>query len=339
MNKNPAISIIVPVYKAERYLHHCIDSLLAQTFLNFEILLIDDGSPDHSGEICDKYAQNDKRIRVFHKKNEGVGAARNLGIENAYGEWITFVDSDDYVSLSYLRDFGLSQLDDSLNNEDIIIYQGIYYWKSGIKQSHFKYTEDDSLKSGDSIIEKNALLMDGCPCGKLYNRNLLIANCIRFNTALSLHEDHIFVYTYLFNAQRIITRSSQNYFYRIDYNPNSLTQKPADPTGLIQAGILLIQYSKCLFVKHKIKRSYQRYFITHYGINQLYKALWILIFNSKNNSYTRNSIAQIKKIIRLSFIINNYSFKYPSRFLAAVGISLLPTTLLITSLKLRKYDT
>lgn len=91
----PKVSIIVPVYKAEAYLHRCVDSLLAQTFTDFEILLIDDGSPDRSGEICDEYAKKDPRIRVFHKENGGVSSARNLGIENMIGEFVSFIDADD----------------------------------------------------------------------------------------------------------------------------------------------------------------------------------------------------------------------------------------------------
>lgn len=90
-NPNPKISVIVPVYNAEKYLHRCIDSILAQTFADFELLLIDDGSTDKSGEICDEYADKDARIRVFHKANGGVSSARNVGLDNALGEYICFV--------------------------------------------------------------------------------------------------------------------------------------------------------------------------------------------------------------------------------------------------------
>ncbi len=91
----PKVSVIVPVYKVEKYLPECIDSILAQTFTDFELILVDDGSPDNSGKICDDYATRDSRIRVFHKENGGVSSARNLGLEHACGEWIIFVDSDD----------------------------------------------------------------------------------------------------------------------------------------------------------------------------------------------------------------------------------------------------
>lgn len=93
----PKISVIVPVYNAVRYLHRCVDSILAQTFTDFELLLINDGSKDNSGRICDEFATKDARVRVFHKKNGGVSSARNLGLDNAKGEYIMFVDSDDYM--------------------------------------------------------------------------------------------------------------------------------------------------------------------------------------------------------------------------------------------------
>lgn len=91
------ISVIVPVYKAEKYLHRCVDSILAQSYTDFELLLINDGSPDNCGAICDEYAIKDSRVRVFHKENGGASTARNLGLDEARGEWITFVDSDDWI--------------------------------------------------------------------------------------------------------------------------------------------------------------------------------------------------------------------------------------------------
>ena len=99
MSNVPEISIIVPVYKVEEYLSQCIDSILVQTFTNFELLLVDDGSPDRCGEMCEEYAQKDERIRVFHQENAGVSTARNKGLAEAYGKYIVFVDSDDYVDL------------------------------------------------------------------------------------------------------------------------------------------------------------------------------------------------------------------------------------------------
>ena len=97
------MSIIIPVYNSEKALRRCLDSILAQTMTDYECLLIDDGSTDSSGRICDEYAAKDERFRVFHKENGGVSSARNVGLDNAKGEWITFVDSDDSVEESFLE--------------------------------------------------------------------------------------------------------------------------------------------------------------------------------------------------------------------------------------------
>ena len=103
MNYTPEISVIVPVYKVEKYLQQCIDSILVQTFTDFELLLIDDGSPDRCGEICEEYAQKDERIRVFHQENAGLSCARNTGLMNSSGKYVTYIDSDDYVKPAQLK--------------------------------------------------------------------------------------------------------------------------------------------------------------------------------------------------------------------------------------------
>lgn len=99
----PLISIIIPVYNSENAINRCIDSIMSQVFQDWELLLIDDGCTDKSGEICDEYASKDRRIRVFHKENGGVCSARNVGLDNAKGEWITFCDSDDFVYPNWLK--------------------------------------------------------------------------------------------------------------------------------------------------------------------------------------------------------------------------------------------
>ena len=101
--RNTKISIIVPVYKAEKTIHRCINSIIQQTHTNFELIIIDDGSPDKSGKICDNYAQKDKRIQVIHKKNGGVSSARNIGLNLATGDFITFIDSDDFILNHFLE--------------------------------------------------------------------------------------------------------------------------------------------------------------------------------------------------------------------------------------------
>ena len=114
------ISIIVPVYNSSKVLEKCIDSILAQTYKSFELILIDDGSSDGSGKICDKYADIDDRLKVYHRANYGVSASRNFGTEKAKGEWISFIDSDDYIDTTYLESFFPNNL-----IESDLVFQGI----------------------------------------------------------------------------------------------------------------------------------------------------------------------------------------------------------------------
>lgn len=110
MNDDFKISVIIPIYNAEKYLHRCIDSILSQSYCNLEILLIDDGSKDASGNICDQYAIKDRRVKVFHKENGGASNARNTGLDHCSGEWISFVDADDYLLSDTFRKGMFEQL-------------------------------------------------------------------------------------------------------------------------------------------------------------------------------------------------------------------------------------
>ena len=136
---NPKISIIVPVYKAENYLHRCVDSILTQTFSDFEVLLIDDGSPDKSGYICDEYARKDSRVRVFHKENGGVSSARQCGIDNAYGEYTIHADPDDWVEPTMLEELYAKAMDE---DADMVICD---YYEDGKERITLKKINIESL--------------------------------------------------------------------------------------------------------------------------------------------------------------------------------------------------
>ena len=105
MENQALISVIIPVYNVEEYLHECVDSVINQTYKNLQIILVDDGSTDSSGKICDEYAENDKRITVVHQKNGGLSVARNTGLSNAHGDYVYFLDSDDYIKKMRLKTF------------------------------------------------------------------------------------------------------------------------------------------------------------------------------------------------------------------------------------------
>ena len=122
------ISVIVPVYNAENYLSRCVQSILSQNYKDFELLLVDDGSSDMSGSICDGFARLDARVKVWHQRNKGVSAARNQGMRMASGEWVTFVDADDMVDTDYLQNFVVDDL-----REDDIVFQGLRIVNGGGK--------------------------------------------------------------------------------------------------------------------------------------------------------------------------------------------------------------
>ena len=218
----PKISVIVPVYKAENYLHRCVDSLLSQTFPDFEILLIDDGSPDRSGEICDEYARKDKRIRVFHKENGGVSSARNLGLDHARGEWICFVDSDDYVEYKYLWEL---YHDAYMNNADLVVHSFIEKKPNG-KDVGYEYYSEKLYNVEEDLYEllvKEKLYYRGAPWAKLYKRFLLVEHGIKFDTDVHYGEDLCFVLDYLSVIQLVYFSSESSYYY-IQYGTSSVNR-------------------------------------------------------------------------------------------------------------------
>lgn len=139
----PRLSIIVPVYKVEKYIHKCVDSILNQTFKDFELILVDDGSPDNCPQICDNYAKQDKRVRVIHQPNKGLVEARNAGLEMASGEYICFVDSDDFIKGELI--YGAFNIIKQHPDIDIIIYDYFYFFDN----------KDSDLKRHSQDIDNN----------------------------------------------------------------------------------------------------------------------------------------------------------------------------------------
>lgn len=201
----PLISIIVPVYNSESTLNRCVDSILNQTFHDWELLLIDDGSTDQSGEICDQYDAKDQRINVFHKENGGVSTARNVGLDNAKGSWVTFIDSDDFISINFLSTFVRSQ------SSDLYIC-GIQF----INNSAIYLPPEECIKIEDVIELDNLLnkLYFTVPWGKVYKNDIVQKNNIRFNINLKIGEDTDFVFQYLLytNNIRLISKPLYHFF-------------------------------------------------------------------------------------------------------------------------------
>lgn len=213
------VSVIVPVYNAEKYIRRCVDSILVQTFNDFELLLIDDGSTDSSGSICEEYAVLDNRVRVFHKVNGGVSSARNLGLENAFGEWVSFIDSDDYVSSTYIQDL-YSQINDTV---ELVISFSVSVFRD--KYSQMTYLDKlISRKNFELLITEYDLDWRTSPWAKLYKRSVIATNGMRFNISLPIAEDLVFLYEYLLYIEQIRVKGVSNYFYSAEIE-GSLTKR------------------------------------------------------------------------------------------------------------------
>lgn len=203
---NPKISIIVPVYKVEKYLHKCIDSILAQTFTAFELILIDDGSPDNCGRICDVYAEKDPRVIVIHKDNGGLASARNAGLDIAQGDYIGFVDSDDWIeSDMYELLYNLCEQNDC----DISNISSIIYFKDRIQQngSHplIVHEKPEAMRA---MLEGE--LYDEVVWTKLIKRSLL--EDTRFPEGM-IYEDTAFTYKVIHKSRRVCSIGAPKYHY------------------------------------------------------------------------------------------------------------------------------
>lgn len=203
--QSPKISIIVPVYKVEQYLPKCIDSILAQTYQDWELLLIDDGSPDNSGKICDESAHKDERIRVFHKDNGGVSSARNLGLDYAEGDYVMFVDSDDWLSNDCLQTC-VFELDK--NKLDALQFGFTSVTANNEKQL---VKISSSILDGEQYIKHNNFNV--CVGGGIYKREIIEKNKIRFPLVLKLAEDQIFVLSFFKKTVRIKYLERAMYYY------------------------------------------------------------------------------------------------------------------------------
>lgn len=225
------ISVIVPVYKVEKYIGECINSILAQTFKDFELILVDDGSPDKSGEICDSYAKKDNRIKVFHKKNGGVSSARNFGIDKAVGKWLSFIDSDDTIDLNYLTSLYQGIECDKDVDLSMVGYRNVDEKLNVLSICRF----DNDVISTDlpmllSLAEEKNII--NSPVCKLFRRNIIINKNISYDTSISYGEDHLFVLEYVRYIKSICLSNKvvYNYFHRSN---GSLTNTACNPDKMI----------------------------------------------------------------------------------------------------------
>ena len=233
MKRTRLLSIIVPVYNVENYLNKCIESILLQTYKNIEVILVDDGSTDLSGKICDKYKRKDKRVKVIHKANEGLVKARKTGIEYASGEVVAYVDGDDWIEM----DMYSSMIEHMDDNVDVVTSGLIYEWKDHERRKIVK----DGLKTGfynRNEIEK--VLNDVIYCRKSRVQNITTSVCNKMfrleplkkamefvDDGLTYGEDGALVCSFLFFAKGIFVTSIAKYHY-LQHNSSMINQYGMD---------------------------------------------------------------------------------------------------------------
>lgn len=226
------VSIIIPVYNAEQYLEYSIDSALKQTYSNIEVILIDDGSVDNSNNICLEFCAKDSRVKYFYQKNSGVSVARNHGLEQAQGDWICFLDADDWMELNQIKHllnlaqkYSVEIVQGALChstlpkrkdfNQNGFLFENIEIIKMLL--SPFQYSKVEKVKEANLLNSTQ-----GC-YGKLFARNLLKRHNIKFPLSTRLGEDMLFYYNCLLNVRNVVILDEQLYNYRV--YANSTTQK------------------------------------------------------------------------------------------------------------------
>ncbi|EOZ5988003.1 glycosyltransferase family 2 protein [Enterococcus faecium] len=301
------ISIIVPVYKVEPYLRKCVDSILAQTFTDFEVILVDDGSPDNSGKICDEYASKDSRVRVIHKKNGGLSSARNAGIDVARGKYLGFVDSDDYIEKDMYEVLyeNLKTHNADISSVELIPFHDDKYKKANKEKKVILLNKKEAIKS---VLEGTQFY--AYAWNKLYRKELFYNK--RFLEGKTFEDAYIII-DILLESEKIIVSNEEKYFY-LQRNDSIMGKKFSNKTfDVIKAW----QYNqkKILSYFPDLKDSYQRrvcwaYF---YVLDKL-----ILSSDYKHIPETKEIIGFLKKNRR--FILSYHGFTKP-RKIAIVALS------------------
>lgn len=285
MKKSERVSVIVPVYNVEKYLDRCIDSIISQSYKNLEIILVDDGSTDASGKICDNYVKKDKRIVVIHKRNGGLSDARNTGIKRATGAYLSFIDSDDSFeinSIEYLLDF-LKRTNADVAIGKINVIKGNKYKK------HIVRARETILNSRQAIKLYLIDTISTSSCAKLYKRKIF--EKIRFPVG-KIYEDNGIIYKTI-DSSNIIALSNKN-VYNYYINSNTLTTGASS----ISTDLLDITDKMC----EELKGKYPE--LSQYMVGRKILARFKII-----NKYLEQGIYRDEMIDKcVSFIKNNKNF-------------------------------
>lgn len=263
----PKISVIVPVHNTESFLRNCLDSIVEQSYSNLEILLVDDGSTDRSGSICDIYAAMDSRIRVFHQQNNGVAAARNIGLIEAQGEWVSWIDSDDWIE----KEFYKSLLGTANLYQADIVQTGMVIESE--KEKRILFTVEPVEVYSNGLLAYNGTgpyLVSNSTCNKIY-RTALVKE-IQYNINFPIGEDLLFNLYALERAGIVVLTSSAKYHYV--QHENSACNAIPDKVRLTSFRNMLLYAQK----KFAVHLEWEDFFVTTYWKNNLDMASRISCF-------------------------------------------------------------
>lgn len=204
---NSLISVIVPIYNVEDYLDRCVDSIINQTYKNLEIILVDDGSPDNCPQMCDDYAKKDSRIKVVHKENGGLSDARNAGMKVATGEYVSFIDSDDYISLDFYEILLQTMID---NDSDIVECGVVKFYENG---KFDEYSDDQMIKNFNTVDGLEGLINENSFHQYVWNKLYKSSVALDIPYAVGkLNEDEFWTYQ-IFGKAKKVTRINKTMYY------------------------------------------------------------------------------------------------------------------------------
>lgn len=286
------ISVIIPVYNVKPHLDNCIESILKQDYADFECILVDDGSTDGSSEICDYWDSNDSRIKVIHQNNQGVSSARNAGLKVATGEFISFVDSDDWVENHYLSDL-VSPIEQ--NNSDLSVTGMSLFWKKGNDSTQITPAIDSTIELNQNNLNLFVELMRSNllfgSVVKLYKSSIIRHHNIKFDTNCDFGEDLKFNLNYLSHIATISTSKSSPYHYRQNNTHDTLSTK-------IRPNQFDIEYEQW----HLLFNFFQsRDLLKHQALEYLYSRLWGIVYNAifRDKGHCNKSISYFRHILSI----------------------------------------
>lgn len=292
------VSVIIPVYNVGKHLRRCLDSIIKQRYPNYEIILVDDGSTDESGKICDEYALHNNKIRVFHQENRGVSEARNKGLNVAKGKYIVFVDSDDEVTENYL--WNMMRIDESVD----IVISGVRNIVNMLTHHQLQYeTKKITNLQTEDILNMSSDKSLNFIYAKRFKKSLIQKHHIQFNPTINLGEDTLFVAEYSLYSNTIQYISNVDYYYYYKYETvtlSSIDEKYVEKLDMVNEVIANTLEEKYYGIKDSVEWNNRCFSVYHY----------MIFFVLQNSQYTYR-----EKNSMLSEILKRKKFKVYRKYL------------------------